>query len=1392
MDAGMKPGFPWQVKGVRPEARETAHEAARRLGMSVGEWLDSLIIDSAGEIGIEPPPRPREDVSNGKRDRRPWPFDNNQRRPKIPDVDPRQGVLTDQKFVEVNERLETLARQLELRDRHNVAVEIAAVNGRIEMLARQIDQRECKVATEDLAAVKTRLDTLAKDLTTVQHPPAEADLAAVKTRFDALASKLEQRQAEAAEACIAEVKDRIDALVQQLERPRRVPDEDLAAVTDRLDLLTSKLEQKKTPAVEEDLVAVKERLDALANQFEQRQSRAIDDGLASVRDRIDALMGKLDQRGSRIADENLGAVHERLDTLAQAVGQIARGNAPSTAQLPTAEAQAERQRLVAEAELAAIKERLDTLAGQFDQKIERPQNRLPADALVAVNERLDTLVQAIDQLARTNNAERTLPQQPADETSLALAEAIARLDQRLDQLITEGRSATSEIEDRVSAVDRAVAELNRGGLRPVLADPATPLDQALFEIAERQRALDGAAGGGRIELTRGPSQELSELKDQLRHISTQIDTMRPCGLDTAVETLRDDLAEIGLMLKEAMPRKAIEALEVQVRSLAERIGDSRSAGVAGVDIANLERGLAEVRDALHSLTPAESLVGFEEAVKELSRKIDALGASQQDPATLDQLEAAIGALRGIVSHVASNDALAKLSDDVRILAEKFDQSGHHDAFANLEQRIVRMAQTLEGRQQDAHDAHALADVVEGLADKLERLNLARGDQAAVGLLEDRIAKLVEKLDASDARLVNLETIERGLAELLIHLEHQRLPALARTGTGGDEPLAVDTLKRDVQRTQDSIEAVHGTLSLMVDRLAMIESGLRHQSQPKPATAATPGVAEAAQSIVPPRPAVPPRPVPAAAAAPKPQEPQTSAPGTALVTTVAGASMPPTPGNPAPASDRGRRPIDPNLPPDHPLEPGFSSGRGRTGNSPADRIAASEAALGAAKPAVVPDPGEKPNFIAAARRAAKAAMAEKPARGDKPAAATMSATAAPTAAAQGTLASRLGKRVRSLLVATSVVLIVLGSVHFAVNLLGSSEDPGQAPATPETPAPRSEAPAEPSPEIAPPGRQSAILPASNLPGFAGMPNTEFNVLPPPSRPAPIQTPARPITPAPAADSAITGSVRQTEAPSTDLAQLAAARPAAGADKLPIAIGNAALRTAAAKGDSSAEFEIAVRFAEGRGVPQDLSTAADWFERAGKQGLIPAQFRLGGLYEKGLGVKKDLERARRLYTVAAEAGNAKAMHNLAVLYAEGIDGKPDFQSAAKWFRKAADHGVADSQYNLAILYARGIGIELSLTEAFKWFTLAAREGDKDAAKKRDELGTRLDQQSVMAARATAQVWTAAPQPEAAVQVKTPAGGWDAAAAAAAAPAPAPGVRRVGPKTEAKSDALPRAVQ
>ena len=440
--------------------------------------------------------------------------------------------------------------------------------------------------------------------------------------------------------------------------------------------------------------------------------------------------------------------------------------------------------------------------------------------------------------------------------------------------------------------------------------------------------------------------------------------------------------------------------------------------------------------------------------------------------------------------------------------------------------------------------------------------------------------------------------------------------------------------------------------------------------------------------------------------------------------------------PAAALAQKHQPVDPNLAADHPLEPGSGIPARRLVVSAAERIATPEPASSAAKPA--PNAGLT-DFIAAARRAAKAAV-------PSPSSNASAAESTETPSGRKTLS----QRVRSLLPGASVLLLAFGSFYAVIN--------------PYTPTPKpvvSEAPAEqnqPSP-----------------PALAGLVHTIESVsAAPPQLTRAASEERRSLllpTPPPRADgNEVTGSIATLpESPSSSHALVPALPLPQQApqlsDKLP-----PILRKAAASGNPAAEYEVALRHLEGRGVPQSSEDAARWLDRAAKSGLVPAQFRLGSLYEKGLGVKKNRDAARALYLTAAENGNAKAMHNLAVLYAEGIAGKPDYQAAALWFRKAASHGISDSQYNLGILYARGAGVEQNLAESYKWFSLAAAQGDKESTNKREDVGARLDPQALMAAQLAVQTFVVEPQPEEATSVKAPEGGWDRSSAGTAPAAPA----------------------
>jgi localization factor PodJL len=1061
---------------------------------------------------------------------------------------------------------------------------------------------------------------------------------------------------------------------------------------------------------------------------------------------------------------------------------------------------------------ASLDERLDSvILPQAEQAGAQPQaragdrsDRTSQGELAAVNQRLDDLTRRIDQVTRARVADYA-PKHHRDRPD----ERAALID-RLDQHLSTARSSQPP-------------EPERPVSRPMPHLPMPPaLERALAEIAARQQVLnddprrqrrqavmpaaraDTPAGSPETARTPPPRQDLSGLEEQLRKITDQIETLRRPGVEEAINALRAELGQIGHALDQAMPRQAIDAIERQIQGLTQRIAEGRQNGVDRNALAGIERGLGEVRDALQHLTPAENLVGFNDAIEGLVQKIGVIVA-EKDPATMAQLESAITTLRGMANHVASNDTVSALAGEVQSLAEKVDHLARNstslDALNSLERRIDALADALAERARNGDAAPPrLEALVESLSDKIEQIQNSRGDAVALSAFEDRIAAFVQRLDASDSRLGQLEAIERGLADLLVHIRQMQAnrDAAAAAGAIAPDNFAVgalkqdfglsqdalkydivqahdalkhdlvrsqDAIKDDIARAQDTLNKVHGALGELIDRLAAVEQDIRNGRPEQPLEKAEPldlpePVRRLAVHLVEDAPRMQ---APVAAEEEQPEKMSAVGGGGATAWSRPASHLPPAPqisrlsdvepsqfAPAAPAVDARRdritrnETINPGLAPDQPLEPG--SGPPPLRPNAAARIAASEAALGNAAPAAGAG-GSKSNFIAAARRAAQAAIQQD--------AAAQADADESSEQGDSSMRARVMKRMKSLFVAASIVAIAVGSVQIAGNVLhwGKSNPPkitnGHKAATDTA----TDAP--PQAALAVPEKVASTRPPALTP-----PTVSIDLLAPPTATVQVGD-----TPAQTASPEITGSIPQIAShPSSQPATAGA--PAAGApDSLPAAIGSQRLRNAAAAGDAAAAYEVAVRFAEGRGVPVDLSAAAHWYERAAKQGLAPAQFRYASLLEKGQGVTKDLAHARKLYLAAATQGNAKSMHNLAVLYTEGVDGKPDYKAAAKWFRKAAEHGVADSQYNLGILYARGIGVEKDMAQSYKWFALAARHGDKEAGRKRDEIASHLDPKQLAAARSTVEHFKATPQPKRANEVPTPPGGWGAAAASGA---------------------------
>lgn len=111
--------------------------------------------------------------------------------------------------------------------------------------------------------------------------------------------------------------------------------------------------------------------------------------------------------------------------------------------------------------------------------------------------------------------------------------------------------------------------------------------------------------------------------------------------------------------------------------------------------------------------------------------------------------------------------------------------------------------------------------------------------------------------------------------------------------------------------------------------------------------------------------------------------------------------------------------------------------------------------------------------------------------------------------------------------------------------------------------------------------------------------------------------------------------------------------------------------------------------------NLQLAYEKFLKGSNEGHVFSQFNLALMYENGMGIPKNEKYALFWYNKAAIQGNAAAQFNLGVLYENGKGTKVDFAQANKWYRKAAVQKDGLAIGNLGMLYLRGDGVAINKT-------------------------------------------------------------------------------------------------
>src|SRR5689334_7950216 len=130
----------WQARGDRPQPLQAAREAARRSGMSVGEWLDSVIQESARQEPVRQESTRQESTrqESVRQDEPSSPRGGD--RLNAGDSRRREDPASPEPYAEVSAKLDTLSQQLERLATTSAAIGVSKPHRDDDQIASALSQ----------------------------------------------------------------------------------------------------------------------------------------------------------------------------------------------------------------------------------------------------------------------------------------------------------------------------------------------------------------------------------------------------------------------------------------------------------------------------------------------------------------------------------------------------------------------------------------------------------------------------------------------------------------------------------------------------------------------------------------------------------------------------------------------------------------------------------------------------------------------------------------------------------------------------------------------------------------------------------------------------------------------------------------------------------------------------------------------------------------------------------------------------------------------------------------------------------------------------------------------------------------------------------------------------
>jgi localization factor PodJL len=542
----MKPGIPWSVKGIEPEVREAAKHAARRSGMTLGEWLNSMILEQADggpEGATVEPAAPRRDY-----------------------LAARASIRDD-----ATRRLEDIADQLSrIARREQESAPVRGYGGAqqdrdTETLSKILSRVESneRQTVEAFTAVNERLSLLGRQVVQAQRPKTERP-----------------EEAPAYQSLEKAMRNIVDHIEVSEKRNR----ETLKGLQDRI----SDMAQKASSAPNEQVLQsapaftrLESRLSDLANRLERseatvstglpdlvrRELSQLTDRIESVREASEALAARAQTAAVQTAQQELREIEVRILGLLKDAQSAFSQQGGSNAEM---------QRL--RAEIASLNLRIDESRSESATDRDVQALRVAIEQLstrVAQGPDLRPLADMDRRLADITHRLEQSQNQPRHIPQLAeLEHRINELDMRLEDALRrkdDGR-AFAALEQQISAVSDRVGNTERqlGHLETL----ERAINQ-LYESVEQsrnwsQQAAEDAANrmADRLMMMQAqtpavPSPELVALQDGLRTVresAISSDRRNQETLEAVHETLEQIVSKLAELETVAVGQQVATAI----------------------------------------------------------------------------------------------------------------------------------------------------------------------------------------------------------------------------------------------------------------------------------------------------------------------------------------------------------------------------------------------------------------------------------------------------------------------------------------------------------------------------------------------------------------------------------------------------------------------------------------------------------------------------------------------------------------------------------------------------------------------------------------------------------------------------------------------------------------